>query len=104
MATYKYKSTSNPVTPDQYSMRVYKSAVFFIEAPSGKTIKALSFKANNLNSGQYILDLTGVEGTEGTAVASKSDETIKWEGSASTVILQAAAGQTRLVNVEVFFE
>lgn len=104
VATYKYKSTSNPVTPDQYSMRVYKSAVFFIEAPAGKTIKALCFKANNLDNGKYILDMTGVEGTEGTAVASKSDETIKWEGSASTVILQAAAGQTRLVNVEVFFE
>ena len=104
VATYKYKSTSNPITPDQYSMRVYKSAVFYIEAPAGKTIKALCFKANNYDNGKYILDLTGVEGTEGTAVADKTDAIIKWEGSASTVTLQAAAGQTRLESVEVYFE
>ncbi len=104
VATYQYKSTTKPVTPDQYSMRVYKSAVFYIEAPSGKTINALVFKANNYDNGKYILDLTGVEGTAGTATADKTAEIIKWEGNASTVILQAAAGQTRLENVEVYYE
>ena len=104
VATYKYKSTNNPVTPDGYSMRVYKNAVFFIEAPSGKTITALCFKANNYDNGKYILDMTGVEGTEGTAVADKASEVIKWEGEASTVILQAAAGQTRLESVDVYYK
>ena len=104
VATYQYKSTSKPITPDQYSMRVYKSAVFYIEAPEGKTIKSLTFKGNNYDNGKYIKDLTGVEGTEGSAVAN-SDGTIgPWEGSASVVILQAAAAQTRLESVDVVFE
>ena len=103
VATYQYKSTTKPVTPDQYSMRVYKNAVFYIEAPSGKTITALCFKGNNYDNKKYIVDLTGVEGTAGTAVADKDSEMIKWEGEASTVILQAAAGQTRLENVEVYY-
>lgn len=104
VATYQYKSTTKPVTPDQYSMRVYKSAVFFIEAPSGRTITALCFKANNYDNKKYILDLTGVEGSTGTAVADKDSEMIKWEGEASSVILQAAAGQTRLESVEVYYK
>ena len=104
VATYQYKSTSKPITPDQYSMRVYKSAVFYIEAPEGKTIKSLTFKGNDYDNGKYIKDLTGVEGTEGSAVAN-SDGTIgPWEGSASVVILQAAAAQTRLESVDVVFE
>lgn len=104
VATYQYKSTSKPITPDQYSMRVYKSAVFYIEAPEGKTIKSLTFKGNNYDNGKYIKDLTGVEVTEGSAVAN-SDGTIgPWEGSASVVILQAAAAQTRLESVDVVFE
>ena len=104
VATYQYKSTTKPITPDQYSMRVYKSAVFYIEAPEGKTIKSLTFKGNNYDNGKYIKDLTGVEGTEGSAVAN-SDGTIgPWEGSASVVILQAAAAQTRLESVDVVFE
>lgn len=104
VATYQYKSTSAPVTPDEYSMRVYKSAVFYIEAPDGVEIKSLVFKANNYSSGKYILDMTGVEGTSGTALADKSTETITWESSSSgitKVILQAAAGQTRLESVTV---
>ena len=104
VATYKYASTSNPITPDATSMRIYKSAVFYISAPSGKSIKALVFKGDNSSSGKYILDLTGVEGTEGTAVADKAEQKIKWEGNAGTVVLQANAGQTRVVNVEVYYE
>ena len=104
VATYKYKSTTNPVTPDQYAMKVYKSAVFYIAAPSGKTITALCFKASDYDNKKYILDMTGVEGTDGTATADKDSDMIKWEGEASTVILQAAAGQTRLENVEVYYK
>ena len=106
VATFKYKSTSNPVTPDQYSMRVYKSAVFYIEAPDGVEIKKLVFKGNNYDNKKYILDMTGVEGTSGTAVADKDAETITWEAPSAgitKVILQAANGQTRLENVTITY-
>ena len=102
---YKYKSTSDPRTPDEYSARVYKSSVFIITAPSGKTIKSVSFIANDYDNGKYCVDLTVLEGGSGTLKANVSTLSIgPWEGSASRLVLQAAAAQARLQSMKVVLE
>ena len=102
---YQHSSTSTAVTPDQYSARVYKSSVFVVWAPEGKTLKKITFKANDYSNGKYCVDLTVLEGGEGTIAADVPNLTIgPWTGSASKVVFQAAAAQARLESVEVVFE
>lgn len=104
VGTYQYKSTSTPVAPDQYSIRIYKSAIFYIEAPAGIKITEMVFKANDYSDGKYCLDLTEVETGSGAAVADKATLTIgPWTGESGLVYLQAAAGQVRLESVTVTY-
>ena len=99
---YKHKSTSTIVTPDQYAARVYKSAVIVVTAPEGKNITSLSFKASDLNSGQYCVDLTFLEGGTGVLAADKTAFTVgTFSGSANKIVLQAAAAQARLAEAVI---
>lgn len=99
IGVYKHKSTSTIVTPDQYAVRVYKSAVIVLTAPEGKNITSLSFKASNYNSGGACVDLTFIEGGTGVLAADKTALTIgTFSGSANKIVLQAAAAQARLVE------
>ena len=102
IGVYKHKSTSTIVTPDQYAVRVYKSAVIVVTAPEGKNITSLSFKASDYNSGQYCSDLTFLEGGTGVLAADKTALTVgTFSGSANKIVLQAAAAQARLAEAIV---
>lgn len=105
VAFYQHTSTTKPVTPDQYSVRVYKSSVFVISAPSGKKLTKVTFKANDYDNGKYCKELTVLEGGSGTLSADAATLTIgPWEGSADKLVLQAAAAQVRLTSVVVVCE
>ena len=102
---YQHASSTKPVTPDQYSVRIYKSSVFIVNAPSGKTIKSILFAANNYDSGKYCKDLTILEGGEGKITADTSTMLIgPWTGSATRVVFQAADAQTRVEKVVIELE
>ena len=102
VGVYKHKSSNAIVTPDQYSVRVYKNAVIVVSAPAGKKITSLSFKANDTSNGQYCVSLTYVEGSTGIMEADKGTMIVgTFTGSAEKVVLQAAEGQARLVEAYV---
>ncbi len=102
VGVYKHKSSSAIIAPDQYSVRVYKSAVIVLTAPAGKTISSLSFKASDYNSGGNCVDLTFLEGGTGVLAADKAALTIgTFSGSAEKIVLQAAAAQARLVEANI---
>lgn len=102
VGVYKHKSSNAIVAPDQYSVRVYKSAVIVLTAPEGKNITSLSFKANGASSGQYCVDLTFLEGGTGVLTADNTALTIgSFSGSANKIVLQAAAAQARLVEANI---
>ena len=105
VGVYKHSSTSNIIAPDQYSARVYKSAVISISAPAGKKVLGVRFKANDVNSGQYCKPLTVIEGGSGVINADATTFLIgDWTGSADRVVFQAVEAQTRLVEAYVVLD
>ena len=103
IAYYKHKSTSAINPPNASEVRVYKSSVLALKAPAGKKFKKVVVKTSDYNSGQYCVDLTGLEGTS-DAAADKSALKITWNGSADSLVFQAAAGQVRMTGLEIEFE
>ena len=105
IGVYKHSSTSNIIEPDQYSARVYKSAVISVSAPAGRKLLGIRFKANDLNSGQYCKNLTVIEGGSGVIEANTTTYMIgDWTGSADKVVFQSVEAQTRLVEAYVVLD
>ena len=100
---YKHTGTSNPVTPNNNEVRLYKNSAFVVTAPSGKKIKKMVITSPSTDSGKYCVDMTGLEGGS-NGVADTSALTITWTGSASKVVLHANAGQVRMTALALEFE
>ena len=100
---YKHKSSSNSVAPNDKEVRIYKNSALVITAPSGKTIKKIVMTTAGTGSGQYCLDMTGLEGAA-NATADVSSLSVTWTGSASKVALQAEKGQVRMVKLTLELE
>jgi hypothetical protein len=100
---YQHTSTSKPVEPKDNEVRIYKSSVLVVSAPSGKKFKKMVITSPGTGSGQYCVDLVGMEGGS-SATADKSALTITWSGSASKVVLLAESAQVRMEKLTVEFE
>ena len=100
---YKHKSTSNAVAPNVNEVRIYKNSALVITAPSGKTLKKIVITTSDTGSGQFCVDMTGLEGGA-NAKADVSSLSITWTGSASKVVLQADKAQVRMTKVTLEFE
>ena len=103
MAYYKHKSTSTINAPTASEVRVYKNSVLMLTAPAGKKFKQVVLKTSDYNSGQYCVDMAGLEGGNG-ATADKSAFKVTWSGSASRLVLLAENGQVRITGMEIEFE
>ena len=97
---YKYESTSNAIAPSIDHIRVYKSSVLSIQAPSGKTIKSVKL---NCTDASKCVDMKVIEGGN-SAIANTTDLTISWSGSTNRFVAQAANGQVRVKVITVEFE
>ncbi len=100
---YQHTSTSKPVEPKDNEVRIYKSSVLVVSAPSGKKFKKMVITAPGTDKGKYCVDLVGLEGGS-NATADQSALTITWTGSASKVVLQADSAQVRMEKLTVEFE
>ena len=104
IAYYKHTSTSNPVTPNENHVRVYKNSALSIGSTEGKKIKKIVIGcAPDSGNTSYCFDMTGLEGGA-NATADKSAKTVTWTGSASKVVLHANNGQVRMEKITVEFE
>ena len=101
---YKHTSSSNPVSPNDNHVRVYKNSALIIASTDGKKIKKIVIGcAPNAGSTSYCSDMTGLEGGA-NATADKSALTVTWNGSASKVVLHANNTQVRMEKLTVVFE
>ena len=100
---YKHTSSSNAAEPKDTEIRIYKSSVLVVSAPSGKKFKKMVITAPGTDKGKYCVDLVGLEGGS-NATADQSALTITWTGSASKVVLQADSAQVRMEKLTVEFE
>ena len=104
IAYYKHTSTSNPVTPNENHVRVYKNSALSIGSTEGKKIKKIVIGcAPDSGNTSYCFDMAGLEGGA-NATADKSAKTVTWTGSASKVVLHANNGQVRMEKITVEFE
>ncbi len=100
---YKHTSSTKPVEPKDSEVRIYKSSVLVVSAPSGKKFKKIVISTPGTGSGQYCVSMTGLEGG-GNGTADQSALTVTWTGSASKVVLQANEAQVRMEKLTVEFE
>ena len=100
---YKHTSSSNPVAPKDAEVRIYKGSVLAVTAPSGKKFKKIVIGTPGTGSGQYCVNMAGLEGG-GNGTADQSALTVTWTGSASKVVLQADSAQVRMEKLTVEFE
>ena len=100
---YKHASTSKPVEPKDAEVRIYKGSVLAVTAPSGKKFKKIVIGTPGTGSGQYCVNMAGLEGG-GKGTADQSALTVTWTGSASKVVLQADSAQVRMEKLTVEFE
>ena len=100
---YQHTSTSKAVAPKDSEVRIYKSSVLAVSAPSGKKFKKIVISTPGTGSGQYCVSMTGLEGG-GNGTADQSALTVTWTGSASKVVLQANEAQVRMEKLTVEFE
>ncbi len=100
---YKHSSTSKPVEPKDAEVRIYKGSVLAVTAPSGKKFKKIVIGTPGTGSGQYCVNMAGLEGG-GKGTADQSALTVTWTGSASKVVLQADSAQVRMEKLTVEFE
>ena len=100
---YKHASSTKPVEPKDSEVRIYKSSVLAVSAPSGKKFKKIVISTPGTGSGQYCVSMTGLEGG-GNGTADQSALTVTWTGSASKVVLQANEAQVRMEKLTVEFE
>ncbi len=100
---YKHTSSTKPVEPKDSEVRIYKSSVLAVSAPSGKKFKKIVISTPGTGSGQYCVSMTGLEGG-GNGTADQSALTVTWTGSASKVVLQANEAQVRMEKLTVEFE
>ena len=100
---YKHTSSSAAVAPKDNEVRIYKNSALSFTAPSGKTFKKIVITTPGTGSGQYCVDMVGLEGGGG-ATADKAALTVTWSGSAGKVVLHATAAQVRMASVSIEFE
>ena len=100
---YKHASTSKPVEPKDAEVRIYKGSVLAVTAPSGKKFKKIVIGTPGTGSGQYCVNMAGLEGG-GKGTADQSALTVTWTGSASKLVLQADSAQVRMEKLTVEFE
>ena len=100
---YKHASSTKPIEPKDSEVRIYKSSVLAVSAPSGKKFKKIVISTPGTGSGQYCVSMTGLEGG-GNGTADQSALTVTWTGSASKVVLQANEAQVRMEKLTVEFE
>lgn len=97
---YKYKSTSALVNTHTDHIRVYKNAVIVIDAPTGTTMKSLTF---NCTYADKTFEMTVLEGG-GSTTANTSAKTVSWTGSATRFVGHTVNGQCQFKSIDVIFE
>ena len=100
---FKHVSSTKPVEPKDSEVRIYKSSVLVVSAPSGKKFKKIVIGTPGTGNGQYCVDMAGLEGG-GKGTADQSALTVTWTGSVSKVVLQADTAQVRMEKLTVEFE